>query len=177
MIDKASYGNDLQYIDELMVNVLEILVKEATDDFWKILKYGATDAVTNPLYAITEAEKYGMIKQNMSDTRLRLRKYNNDITSDAHTEIRIFNAMWNFVEVGNAEIYIGWEIISENKIINLDDGRTTLNYLRHEIYRIFNNRSIFKGVGRISAVGSRGMIATFSDLYQGYAFDMRVAST
>ena len=177
MIDKANYGNDLRYVDEFMVNMLEILVDEATDDFWKILKYGATDAVTNPSYTITEAEKYGMIKQNMSGTRLRLRKYNNDITSDAHTEIRIFNAMWNFVEVGNADIYIGWEIISENQIINLDDGRTTLNYLRHEIYRIFNNRSILKGIGRMSAVGSRGMITTFSDLYQGYAFDMRVAST
>jgi len=177
MIDKAMYGNDLRYIDDLMANILVVLVEEATDDFWKILKYGKTDATTNPTYTITQEEKYAMVKQNMAETRILLRKYNNDITADAHSEIRMFNAMWNFVEVGNAEVYIGWEIISENKIINLDDGRTTLNYLRHEIYRIFNNRSVFKGVGRISVVGSRGMIATFSNDYQGYAFDMLVAST
>lgn len=177
MNDKLIYGNDLEYVDNMMASLLEILVTEATDDFWKILKYGATDATTNPLYTITTNEKWGMIKQNDANTRILLRKYNDDITKDAHTELRLFNAMWNFAEVGNADVYIGWEIISENKIINLEDGRTTLNYIRHELYRIFNNRSISKGIGRISTVGSRGMIATFSNLYQGYAFDMRVAST
>jgi hypothetical protein len=177
MNEKLIYGNDLEYIDEMMMGLLDILIEEASDNFWKILKYGAVDSTTNPLYTISDVDKLNMIKQNDSTTRILLRKYNNDITSDAHTEIRLFNAMWNYGEVGNADIYIGWEIISENKIINLIDGKTTLNYIRHELYRIFNNRSIFKGIGRISTVGSRGMIATFNDAYQGYAFDMRVAST
>ena len=177
MSDKLNYGNDLQYVDNFMLNMLTVLVEEASDDFWKILKYGKVDATTNPAHTISENEKWAMIKQNTDATRILLRKYNNDIIVDAHTEVRIFNAMWNVPEVGNFNLSVGFEVISENKIINLEDGRTTLNYIRHEIYRIFNNRSILKGVGRISTVGSRGMIATFNDLYQGYAFDMQVAST
>jgi hypothetical protein len=177
MSDKLHYGNDLRYVDEFMTHMLKIFVEEATDEFWKVLKYGATDATVNTSYTISELDKWSMVEQNTDNTRILLRKYNNDISTDAHTEIRVFNAMWDFVEVGNAELRIGFEIISENKIINLIDGRTTLNYLRHEIYRILNNRSVLKGIGRISSVGSRGMIVTFSDLYQGYAFDLRVAST
>lgn len=175
---KCNLGNDLKFSDELINNMLLILVQEASDDFWKILKYGSSDALTNPLYTIDLADKYNMIQQNnivdgKDLTKVKVLKFNNDIVSDAHSEIRIFDATWSVPTSNNYQIAIGVEVISHNSIIILDSvGKRTINVLRNEIYRIFNGAQIDKNMGTMTNVGTRGSVTTFNDSYQGYQFSL-----
>ena len=176
-------GNDLEFVDEFLQNFMMVLVKEASTDFWKILKYGTTDALTNPTYTISTADKYAMIKQGVVDgegnsvTKIRRLKFNNDISTVAHTEIRIFDGAWRVPSLGNYEMTYGIEIISHNDIICLQGGKTTLNVIRNEIYRLFNGRYIDKNVGRLTNVGTTGTITVFNSSFQGYQMSLRGASS
>lgn len=182
MNDKLCSGNNMAFTDEFITNMIMILLEEASDDFWKILKYGSTDATTNPLHTISDSDKLAMIKQENVDgngkllTRIRRLKFNDDITTEAHTEIRIFDGSWIVPTLVDYDIIYGIEIISANSIICLKDGRTTLNILRNEIYRIFNGRTVDKNIGRLSNVGVGGSIAVFNKMYQGYQFGLRGSS-
>lgn len=181
---KCSLGNDLEFVDKLINEMLLILVDEASDKFWKVLKYGSTDILTNPSnYPITTQDKYDMIKQNNVDsegktvTKVKVNKFNNDISTDAHSEIRLFNGSWGSPSQNNYELLIGLEVISHNKSIVLDGtGELTINILRHELYKIFNNSYVYKSVGKMNNVGTRGVIAIFNDDYQGYQFGLNTAS-
>lgn len=176
---KIECGNDLEFSDKLISNMLKILINEASDDFWKILKYGATDALINNTYTISEQDKYDMIKQNNVDeegniiTRIKVLKFNNDIQTEAHSEIRIFDGSWSIGGLNEYNVAIGIEIVSHNNIIALDKvGKTTLNVLRHEIYRIFNNARIHKSIGKMTNEGTRGNVTVFNENYQGYQLSL-----
>lgn len=170
-------GNNLQWVDDFISNMMDVIFLEASDDFWKILKYGSTDATTNLTYTVTADEKKAMIKQNTDATRIRRLKFNNDIATDAHTEIRIFDGAWFVPSFGNYDMTYGIEIISHNQIICLDDGRTTLNVLRNEIYNLFNGRIVDKNVGRLTNAGTSGSITVFNSNFQGYQLSLKGASS
>jgi len=174
--EKCVLGNDMQFVDELINNMLETLVYQASDNFWKILKYGTTDATTDVSKTITTQDKLDIIKRGHSSRRIKTLKFNNDISETAHTEVRFFNGAWQTPTLGNYNVIIGIEIISHNDIIELDNGDTTLNYLRHEIYRVFNNAYVFRGVGKFTSEGISGALVIFNNLYQGYQFGLRSLS-
>ena len=166
---KCELGNDMQFSDDIINEMLLILVEEASDDFWKVLKYGASDALTNPSYTIDLSDKYDMVKQNNynSDgdelTRIKVMKFNDDISSKAHSEIRIFDGAWNVPDISLFVSALGIEVMSHNKVIVLENvGKTTLNLLRHEMYRIFNNAYVHKNVGKLTSNGTRGNIGLFN---------------
>jgi len=170
-------GNNLQWADDFISNMMDVLFLEASNDFWKILKYGSTDALTNETYTITVEDKKAMIKQNTEATRIRRLKFNDDIATDAHTEIRIFDGAWFVPSFGNYDITYGIEIISHNQIICLEDGKTTLNVLRNEIYNLFNGRIVNKNVGRLTNAGTSGSIIVFNSNFQGYQLSLKGASS
>lgn len=176
-------GNNLQWVDEFISNMMDIIFLEASDDFWKILKYDSTDATSNETYFITEDDKKAMIKQNNLDsngkllTKIKRLKFNNDIATDAHTEIRIFDGAWFVPSFGSYDMTYGIEIISHNQIICLEDGRTTLNVLRNEIYNLFNGRIVDKNVGRLTNAGTSGSIIVFNSNFQGYQLSLKGASS
>lgn len=176
--EKQSCGNDLEFSDELIANMSLVLIEYASDDFWKILKYGSRDALSNPSYTITLEDKYNMVKQynydseNKELTRIKRLKFNQDIQNYAHSEIRIFDGVWNIPSQNNYSIGIGFEIVSHNDIIILDNGKSTINVLRHEIYKIFNGARVGKNISRFTNVGTRGSIVSFNDNFQGYQFTM-----
>ena len=123
-----------------------------------------------------------MIKQGNVDangnliTKIKRLKFNDDISTVAHTEIRIFDGAWRIPTFGNYELTYGVEIISHNDIICLQGGKTTLNVLRNEIYRLFNGRYVDKNVGRLTNEGTSGTITIFNSNFQGYQMSLRGAS-
>jgi len=171
---KCELGNDLEFSDKLINEMLLILIEEATDDFWKILKYPKSDALSNPSYTVSTQDKYDLVKQNNvidgnEITRIKVMKFNDDISATAHSEIRIFNASWDIRSTNDYVVGIGVEIICNNSLVILDVvGKTSLNVLRHEIYRIFNNSYVYKNIGKMTNVGTRGSITLFNKDYQGY---------
>ena len=176
---KCELGNDLEFVDDLVNEMFTILVEYASDDFWKILKYGEKDALTKVGNTISQEDKGNMVKQNNYDedsnelTRIKMIKFNDNISTIAHSEIRIFNGSWNVPSTNNYVLGIGIEIISHNDIIVLDGvGKTTLNMLRHEILKIFNNAYVNNNVGKMSANNTRGAIALFNSNFQGYQFTL-----
>lgn len=173
---KCKLGNDLEFIDNLINEMLTILVEQASDDFWKILKYGSSDALSNTDYSISEQDKYDMVKQNADTTRIKIMKFNDDISVEAHSEIRIFNSAWSINNTNEYILAIGVEIISNNNIIILDVGKTTINVLLHEMNKIFNNAYIYKGIGKMSNTKTRGVINIFNSNYQGYQFTFNITS-
>ena len=185
--EKCELGNDLEFVDELILEMILILVDYASDKFWKVLKYGSTDALTNPSYTVSRQDKYDMIKPNnvvvnsegetISITKVRRNKYNNDISTVAHSEIRLFDGSWNTQSQNDYSLLIGLEVISHNKSMILDGtGESTINILRHELYKIFNNSYVYKSVGKMTNVGVRGAINVFNDSYQGYQFGLKTTS-
>lgn len=176
--EKCSMGNDLEFSDELITNMTLLLVERASDDFWKILKYGARDALSNPSYSVSLDDKYNMVRQYNYDgdskeiTRVKRLKFNDDIQNFAHSEIRIFDGLWNITSQYNYSIGIGFEVISHNEIVVLDNGKTTLNVLRHEIYKLFNEARVGKNISRFTNIGTRGTIVPFNSNFQGYQFTM-----
>jgi len=184
---KCELGNDLKFTDELIKEMLLILVDYASDKFWKILKYGSTDALINPSYTISKQDKYDMIKPNnivvnsegetITITKIRRSRFNDDISTVAHSEIRLFDGSWNPVSQNDYSLLIGLEVISHNKSIILDGtGESTINILRHELYKIFNNSYVYKSIGKMTNVGVRGAIKVFNDSYQGYQFGLKTTS-
>lgn len=181
---KCELGNDLKFTDDLMNEMMLVLVEEASDDFWRILKYAKTDILANPsAYPITTQDKYDMIKQNNVDTdgkeltRIKAQKFNDDISTEAHTEIRIFDGLWTIQSLNDYRISIGIEIISENSIIQLSGvSKRTINVLRHEIYRIFNNAYVEHNIGKMTNDGTRGSVVTFNKQYQGYQLSLSSSS-
>jgi len=185
--EKCELGNDLEFVDELILEMILILVDYASDKFWKVLKYGSTDALTNPSYTVSRQDKYDMIKPNnvvvnsegetISITKVRRNKYNNDISTVAHSEIRLFDGSWNAQSQNDYSLLIGLEVISHNKSMILDGtGESTINILRHELYKIFNNSYVYKSVGKMTNVGVRGAINVFNESYQGYQFGLKTTS-
>ena len=163
--------------------MLLILVEEASDDFWKILKYGSPDALINPTYTISINDKRAMVRQNNVDkegniiTKVKIAKFNNDISTDAHSEIRLFNAAWGASSQNRYELILGLEVVSHNDSLILDGvGKQTINVLRHEIYRIFDNSYVNKSIDLMTNIDTRGVIHLFNDSYQGYKFSLKTIS-
>jgi len=161
-----------------------LLIDLGSDDFWKILKYGKTDVLINPSYTVSLADKYEMVKPNNKTndgkelTRVKTAKFNDDISTEAHTEIRIVDGSWSVPEKQIYDIAIGVEIISHNSLIALDGvGKRTINILRHEIYKIFNNADVYKNIGQMTNVGTRGQVSIFNNEYQGYQFSLIARSS
>lgn len=175
---KCDLGNDLEFTDDVLNQMLLILREYGSDDFWKLLKYNKKDALTNPTYFVSDEEKYEMTKQDNVDgegneiTRIKVVKFNEDISVEAHNEIRIFDASWTIPDTNQYNTAIGLEVISHNSLIVLTNGKRSINVLRHELYKIFNNAYVHKSVGKMTNVGIRGNITLFNKDYQGYSFGL-----
>jgi len=158
--------------------MIQILFEEGSDEFWKCLKYNSTDALTNPSYFVTAVEKYKMIKQNTADTRIKRLRFSNDITPDAHSEIRIFDDWWEESEPRLFDVGFGFEIISHTAIITLDGtGYSRLNVFRNEILKLFNGRIVDGNIGELTVLGHMGKHGLFNDNFQGYKFTIAGSST
>lgn len=169
---------NLSFTDKFVSNMIQILFTEGSDDFWKALKYSTTDALTNPAYFVNNADKYKMIKQNTMDTKIKRLRFSDDIATDVHSEIRIFDDWWEEIEPLIFEVGIGFEIISHNSIITLDGtGYSRLNLFRNEILRLFNGRVVDNNIGEISVLGQMGKSGSFNNGFQGYKFTLVGTST
>ena len=185
MSRKSCINANMAFTDVFISDIITILFKEGSDDFWKCLKYASTDALTNPSYTINVVDKYNMIKQNADLTRIKRLKFNNDITGEAHSEIRIFEFKWVESEPRLIDLEIGFEVISHNDIIILDGtGYSRLNVFRNEILRLLRNRVIENdqgkpngNIGELSALGAVGGIVSYNNGFQGYQFSLMGTST
>ena len=176
MNDKLCSFADFKHTDEVVRNIVLRFVEEASDDFWKVLKYGNRDATTNTSYTITTDDKYNMVAQYLPTTRIKRYSFNDDITEETRTELRIYEAKWQGITSGVYDIELGFEILSHNDIIALNDGRLTINIIRSEIYRLLAGRSIESNFGRMDANNQTGWTTRFNKQYQGYTLTIGMSS-
>ena len=174
----SCYSANLSFTDEFISNMITILFKEGSDEFWKCLKYDSTDALTNSTYTISNADKARLIKQNTMDTRIKRLRFSDDISVEAHSEIRIFENGWEEISPRIFDVEIGFEIISHNDIITLDGtGYSRLNVFRNEILKLFRGRIVDGNIGELSTLGLSGRSGAFNNKFQGYKFSMMGGST
>jgi len=153
MYEKCNLGNDLSFVDELLQNMIEVLVEYASDDFWKVLKYGSKDALTNPLYTITIDDKIALVDSSSALPRIKTIPYNSTIAQEAHNEIRIYDSGWLCEDLSNYAVRIGFDVICHDSNILLDGGRRAHSLLRSELLKIFNNSRVDKNIGKLTADG------------------------
>lgn len=178
MSQKSCSKDNLSFTDVFISNMIQILFEEGSDEFWKCLKYNSNDALTNPSYFVTAVEKYKMIKQNTADTRIKRLRFCNDISVEAHSEIRIFDDWWEESQPRIFDIGYGIEVISHNAIITLDGtGYSRLNVFRNELLRLFNGRVVEGNTDELSVLGHMGKHGMFNDNFQGYKFTIAGTST
>ena len=178
MASRNCNNSNLSFTDKFVSNMIQILFTEASDDFWKCLKYDSTDALINPTYFVNNVDKYKLIKQNTADTRIKRLRFSDDITTDARSEIRIFENGWEESEPRLFDVEIGFEIISHNDIITLDGtGYSRLNIFRNEILELFNHRIVDGNIGELSVLGLSGRSGSFNNKFQGYKFSIMGTST
>jgi len=187
---KKSCGNDLQFIDELINNMIEVLIEHASDDFWKLLKYGTRDALTNPSYTISIEDKVLLSKQNYSnptddyikENRIKNSQYNDDVSIEEHNEVRIYDSGWNVSTDKSFRIFIGFDVICGTSIVNLDTNidhpirKNAINVLQNELLSIFNNANVSKNIGEFNTVGQRGTVRRFNNNYIGMTFTLQGVS-
>ncbi len=177
MDNTAIFGNDMGYTDDLIIAIVMRLIEEAPDDFWKVLKYATKDATTNPAYTVSEDDKYNMVAQNTDGTRILLQRYNDDITTQSHNELRIFESKWDILKSGQYDLHIGFECISHNSIAVLNDNRKPINIIRNTIYKLFNGRTLHKSSGMVTNEFCQGYSMLFNSGYQGYYFALKTFSS
>lgn len=157
-------GNNLEFIDEMTSNMVDIIVEYGSDDFWRLLKYPSKDAPTKP--AVTPEERVQLVK----DGFIRRVAYANDISTTAHSELRIYPYKWDVRGVNDYSVRIGFDIITHNSLIELVDGRTSGMVMTHEILDLFNGAVVGKNVGAFTVDGMSGTIIYYNSEYQGYRF-------
>lgn len=183
---KKSCGNDLEFIDVLINNMIEVLIEYASDDFWKLLKYGTRDALTNPSYTVSVEDKVLLSMQNYSnptgeyikENRIKNSAFNDDISAEEHNEVRIYDNGWTVSTDGIYRIIIGFDVICASGIVNLDTNedypvrKNAINVLQHELLSIFNNAMVSKNIGEFIIFGQRGVIRRFNTGYSGITFTL-----
>lgn len=178
MSSRNCNDNNLSFTDKFVSNLINILFTEGSDDFWKCLLFDSTDALTNPSYTVTAQDKADALKQNTEKTRIKRLRFSDDIMTDAGSEIRIFDDWWEEIQPRIFEVGIGFEIISNNKIITLDGtGYSRLNVFRNEILRLFRGRIVDGNIGELSVLGQMGKSGSFNNGFQGYKFTIVGTST
>ena len=174
---KKHCGNDLQFVDELINNMIEVLILYGSDDFWKLLKYGTKDALTNPTYTITLEEKAILSDQNNASRKIRNTPFADDIATEQHNEIRIYDGGWRGDDY-NYNITIGFDVICGTDITELDTNaeypirKNAVNVLQHELLDIFNGSIVSKNVGEFITDNQRGIPRRFNDKYIGITFTL-----
>ena len=86
---KPFVANDLKFSDELISNMTNILIQYGSNDFWKVLKYPSKDALTES--DVSTLDRALLVKNG----KIKRIPYNNDISTEAHSEVRIFLFRWD----------------------------------------------------------------------------------
>jgi hypothetical protein len=175
--EKHACGNDLAFIDELLQNMLLALIEYGSDDFWKVLKYGTKDALTNATYTITREDKYELVSSSNPQQRVKLVAYNSDISTEAHNEVRIYDIGWTAIGRDDYSVRIGFDVICHNANIVLQGGRRAHSLIRSEILSLFNNARVDKNIGLLTVDGEGGTVYFFNSEYQGYRFGIAGSSS
>lgn len=171
--EKKSCGNNLQFVDELINNMIEILILYASDDFWKLLKYGTKDALTNDTYTVTIGDKVAL-----STSNIKLIQFSDDISTVEHNEIRIYENGWNGTLQNDFDIVIGFDVICGKSIDTLDTDEQhplrerATNILRNELLDLFNGARISRNIGTFNITRQRGLSRRFNDNYIGTTFTL-----
>lgn len=165
--EKGSCNNNLEFVDELLENMIKVMIQYGSDDFWKLLKYPSKDA---PLESnVTIPERVALVSQGL----IKRVAYNDDIATTAHNEVRIFPFRWEGELTDKYELRIGFDIISHNDIIELKNGKTSTMTMVHEMLSLFNGAKISKNIGNFTTDGLSGGIVYFNSEFQGYRFYIR----
>lgn len=164
---KGDCGNNLKFVDELLENMVKVMIQHGSDDFWKLLKYPSKTAWSQPNVSLPDRAKL------VKDGLIKRVAYNNDISTEAHNELRIFPHRWDGNGVDGYELRIGFDVICHNNIIELTNGKTAGMIMVHEMLELFNGSQISKNLGAFTIEGMNGGIMYYNSEYQGYRFYIR----
>ena len=164
---KGSCGNNLEFIDELLKNMVDVIVTHGSNNFWKLLKYPTSNAPFEQ--DVTIEQRLELIDQGS----IRRMAYNNDISTSAHNELRIFPYRWEGEKRDNYNVTIGFDVICHNSIIELKNGKTASMTMVHEMLDLFNDALVNKNIGTFTISGLNGGITYYNSEYQGYRFYIR----
>jgi hypothetical protein len=162
--EKGYCGNNLEFVDELIGNMVNVIIQYGSNDFWKLLKYPTKDSPSKP--NVTQEERIQLVQDGL----VKRVAYNNDISTSAHNEIRIFPYRWDGEGLDSYEIRIGFDIITHNSIIELTNGKTSGMTMVHEMLELFNGAKVGKSVDKLIVDSLSGGITYYNSEYQGYRF-------
>ena len=166
--EKGGCGSNLKHMDKLIVNMIDIMVMYASQDFWKVLAKPTNDPFTGTP-DLTEEEKATLVANGL----IKRKPYNNDVSEVAHNEIRVYIKRWDGIDTDTFEIIVGFDVICHNSNIELKDGRTASMLLMSELLDLFNGAKVDKNVGNFIVDQEDGFVTYYNSEYQGYHFTIK----
>ena len=164
---------ELSNIDNILRNISQKIIQN--EDIAKCLKFNTPDALSQ---TITDDERYELYNQdinNLENTRVIFRPFNNDVIEDQRSEIRIYYASFAPDNPYLVKARVGFDIIVCNELWRLDGGRQRPTTLFKGILQSLNGQLV-DGVGELVFSDSTAVLRYFNSKFTGYSFTMKTRS-
>lgn len=136
--------SNLNRLNDLPINIGNILLKN--DILAKSLKHNTKDAL---IKNITIKEKQSLINQSDSiNRRILFQPFNDETISDERSELRIYIFELNSENHILSEVIIGFEIIVNNELWLLNNGKQRALIILEELFKSLNDVDI-NGIGSL----------------------------
>jgi hypothetical protein len=159
----------LDRINEIPINIAFALLEN--DNIFKCLKHNIKNALD---LNITEDDKFLLISQDdQTNKRVYFQPFNNDIVSEARSELRFYVAEISPENNILSEVSIGFEIIVYNDLWLLENGKQRPLVMINEILKTLNGKNI-NGIGTIKIHDKYPCRVTkYNNSFTGYSLMMK----
>lgn len=179
----ANYSG-LKDIDMMPYRMIEKLIEEADENFWKLLKYDDNKALFHK--ELTEEEKSNLIwiDQDQNSCRIFFSRIIEDNIPAEHAIIKLYNGKMTPLNAYTVNIQWFWEILwgaNQSIVYNMQGYPVNRgDLIMHYIFQCLNGEYV-GGVGDVSFIADRGRNAYGQSVignttnYTGYILSMPTA--
>lgn len=142
--------NEFTDLNEITFKIVKYL-KENNDDLFKLLKYNSSNALDE---TITDSDKSKLLPSpnlsngHNSETRIFFDEFLDDTISEKQTQLRVFFRYMTPSNVKISDVFIGFQVICHNDIVDLDGYKNRKTVLMQQVINTLNG-AIIAGIGAI----------------------------
>lgn len=142
----------------------------------KCLKYNSANALSQPEVTFDDIiDMAGFGSDPKTQQRIFKYPFNSNIVTDVRTELRFFIPRIKPDNIYLSELFVCFQIVTHNSLIDLDDNKQRTLVMIKEILTSLNGKNM-GGVGNLYLYKTID-IYSWNDNFSGYVFNMNTRST
>ncbi len=162
LIQLSNIGNIISNIGNTLIENQNLL---------KLIKYNSSNALLQPDLTIEEIiDLCGFGSDPLNQQRIFKYPFFNNIVDSVRSELRFFIPKIKPENIYLSEVFINFQIIIHNSIIDLDNNKQRTFKIIEEILKTFNREDI-NGIGNLMLKNSIDIVA-WNNSFSGYTFNM-----